>query len=63
MISDGEGSGWIADSAGRIEQEHADRMCEGVFLAEKAQTDLERGFRAKYVLRRMALAMRTKACN
>jgi len=63
LISDGEGSGWIADSAGRIEQEHADRMCEGVFLAEKAQTDLERGFRAKYVLRRMALAMRTKACN
>ena len=41
-----------------IKQKHADRMRDGVMLAEKALNDIERGDRVRYTLRRMALSMR-----
>jgi len=50
--------GLAAESAGKVKQKHADRMREGVLLAEKALTDIERGDRVKYALRGMALSMR-----
>jgi len=60
LIRDGEEKEWIAESAGNVKQKHADRMISGVKLAEKALTDIERGDRVRYALRRMSLSMRAK---
>lgn len=49
---------WIAESAGKIKQKHADMMREGVLITEKTIKDIERGDRVRYALRRMALSMR-----
>jgi len=58
LIGEGGRSKWMEESAGKIEQEHADKMQYGVQLAEKALNDIEHGDRVKYALRRMALSMR-----
>ena len=60
LIGEADGKEWITESAGKIEQEYADRMRSGVGLAEKAMNDIERGDRVRYALRRMALAMRAE---
>ena len=51
-----EGRG-LKESSARVRQKYADRMRKGVFLAEKTQKDIERGFKIRYALRGMALAM------
>jgi len=58
LIGEGAGREWAEAAAGRINQGHADKMREGVLFAEKALIDIERGYRVRYVLRRMALSMR-----
>ena len=57
--SEGPGGGWLVESAGKIGQGHADRMRQGVALAEKALDEIEHGYRIRYALRGMALAMRS----
>ena len=56
-FDDGAGE-WIAESAAGIQKEHADRMRDGVVLAEKAILDIERGYRIRPTMRKMALSMR-----
>jgi len=60
LIREGEGVEMMSMSASMIKQKHAERMREGVMFAEKALKDIERGDRIRYVLRRMALAMRAE---
>ena len=55
----GEDGRWIRESAEKVGKKHADRMRAGVILAENALTEIERGYRIKYALRGMALAMRS----
>ena len=52
---------WLRESALKVVKKHADKMRKGVFLAEKALRDIERGDRVRYVLRGMALAIREGA--
>jgi len=58
LIGEGESREWIEESTGKINQEHADKMAKCVVFAEKALVYIERGYRVRYVLRGMALAMR-----
>ena len=51
---------WLSESAAKVGRKHADRMREGVMLAEKALQDIEHGYRIRYALRGMALAMRSR---
>jgi len=59
--SAGSDSAWLTDTAGKIRPKHMNRMREGVVLAEKAVSDIDRGDRVRYVLRKMAQSMR-KEC-
>ena len=56
-----EYSGRLGEAAGKLQNKHADLMLEGVMLAEKAQSDIEKGYRIRYALRGMALRMRLNA--
>lgn len=56
-----EYSGRLGEAAGKIQNKHADLMLEGVMLAEKAQNDIEKGYKIRYALRGMALRMRLSA--
>ena len=56
-----EDESWFRETASKVQPKHADRMRRGVLSAEKALRDIERGDRVRYVLRGMALAMRTGA--
>jgi len=58
LIGCGEGRARVEEKAGKLTKEYADRMRKGVLFAEKALVDIERGYRVRYVLRRMALSMR-----
>ena len=60
LIPEGEAQDWMKESVVKIRQKHADRMREGVLLAEKALSAIERGERVKYALRSMALSMRAE---
>jgi len=59
VAGDGEEE-WFRESSLKIRQKHADRMRKCVLLAESALRDVERdrGVRARYALRGMALSMR-----
>jgi len=50
---------WIKDSVSKINQNQAGIMQRGVMLAEKAQKNIERGDRIRYVFREMALSLRS----
>ena len=45
----------LIKSAEMVGPKHADLMREGIILAEKAQGEIERGYRVRYALRGMAL--------
>ena len=49
---------WFAEAAAKIGERHAERIRNGVILAEKALREIERGYRIRYALRGMALAIR-----
>ena len=57
LIGYSDGIEWIAESAKKIKQKHANRMRDGVMFAERALRGIERGDRVRYALRRMALSM------
>ncbi|MCL1895388.1 MAG: hypothetical protein FWG03_02440 [Clostridiales bacterium] len=61
LADDGSEDGkWLSGSAAKVGEKHAGRMREGVRLAEKALWEIERGYRIRYALRGMALAMRSR---
>ena len=53
----------LSEAAGKVEPKHAVLMRESVLLAEKAQNDIERGYRVSNTLRGMALQIRRYADN
>ena len=61
LVEDGGAdAGWLAGSAAKVGRKHADRMRGGVMLAEEALREIGRGYRIRYALRGMALAIRSQ---